>query len=101
MKDQPRMWLRFVYDDGSATDLEVGRFTTVKAGTCRKVRFHVDLLPDGKHLVLADESVLRVDDKRDITSKLKRDITSKLRRIEVLRSSEGQSQAGTVPTPQE
>ena len=93
MKDQPRMWLRFVYDDGSATDLEVGRFTTVKAGTCRKVRFHVDMLPDGKHLVLADESVLRVDDKRDITSKL--------RRIEVLRSSEGQSQAGTVPTPQE
>jgi len=78
-----RMWLQFVYDDGSTTAVEVGKFTTLKAGAQQKVRFHLDLLPDGKHLVIADESLLRVDDERRITSKL--------RRIEVLRSSEGQS----------
>ena len=93
MKEQPRMWLQFVYDGWSTTDLEVSKFTSVKAGVSSKVRLHVDFLPDSKHLIIADESLLRVDGKRQITSKLKR--------IEILRSSEGQSPAGTIPTPEE
>ena len=63
MKEQDRMWLRFVYADGSTTDIEVGKFTSIKASPGSKVKFHVNCLPDGKHLVIADESVLQVDDK--------------------------------------
>jgi hypothetical protein len=72
------MWLRFVYEDGSEKDLEVGKFTSIKANPAGKVRLHIDQLPDGKHLVIADESILKVDGKRQIVSKL--------RRIEVVRS---------------
>ena len=80
MKTSPKMILRFVYEDGSSTDLEVGKFTSIKASPNSKVKFHVDCLPDGKHLVIADESLLKVDDKREIVSRLKR--------IDVVRSGD-------------
>ena len=80
---EPRMWLRFVYDDGSTSDLEIEKFASIKSSPKNKVKFHVDAGKDGKHLLIVDESVLKVDAHREIVSKITR--------IDVLRSSDGQS----------
>ena len=73
MKTEPRMWLRFVYDDGSTVKQEVGRVTALKMPV-QKVLFHVDRLEDGKHLVIGNIEVLPEG--------------RKLKRIDVLRSTD-------------
>jgi hypothetical protein len=79
---EPRMWLKFVYDNGSEFDLEVVKFTTLR-GDVKQVVMHVDQLKDGKHLVIMSEAVMPMDENRKSKGKLKR--------IEILRSSDGQT----------
>lgn len=77
MKEQPKMWLQFVYDDGSEFKVEVKKFTTLR-GDVKQVVMHVDQLKDGGHLVIMSESVMPVDGDRKLKGKLKR--------IDVIRS---------------
>ena len=74
MKDKPRMWLKFVYDDGSEVEAEVCKVTAL-AMPVKKTLLHVDRMDDGRHLVIGNIEVLP-DGK-------------KLKRIDVVRSSDG------------
>lgn len=60
--DEIRRWLRFEFDDGSHVDFEIGRATILKKET-DKVLFHLDRLPDGKHLMICSQEACP-DDKK-------------------------------------
>ena len=69
---RPRQTWRFVYDDGSTKEFEIGKFTVLHMKT-KQVLMHMDRLPDGKHLLIAAEEVLpdgrkieRIEIDRDI-----------------------------------
>jgi len=72
--------LKFVYDDGSEFSLEIAKFSTLRKDV-KQVMMHVDQLPDGKVLLIMNESIMPVGEDRKLKGNLKR--------IDVIRSSEG------------
>jgi hypothetical protein len=63
-KKQPKRWFKFVYDDGSETELEVSKCTVVHMEP-QKVLFHFDRIGDGQHLLIANETMLPEGKKLD------------------------------------
>jgi hypothetical protein len=74
-----KKWLRFVYDDGTVFPLEISTFTTLRKDV-KQVMFHIDRLKDGKHLLIMNESIMPMDEARNMKAKLDR--------IEVVRESD-------------
>ena len=70
--DGAKQFWKFVYDDGTEKEIEIGKVTVCKMDTW-KVLMHLDRLPDGKHLVIYMQEVMpdgkkleRIDVRREI-----------------------------------
>lgn len=59
-----KVFLEFKYLDGTCSRLELGKVTVLKKKT-DKVVFHLDRLPDGKHLLICSEEMLPDNQKLD------------------------------------
>jgi len=50
--------LKFVFRDGSEKYLEIGRYTSIKAGVLNKVMLHIDKLDGDKMLLICNEDLV-------------------------------------------
>lgn len=64
MSTEPaRLVFRATYTDGSTKDFEVGKVTSIRKGGRAGVEMHLDLMQDGKHLLICSTNMLP-DDKQ-------------------------------------
>lgn len=77
--DKPSVQLALRFSDGSSIPLTISKFTTLRKGV-PKVLIHLDRLEDGSCLLIVNEELLPVNNKRELTAKLIR--------IDVVRNSD-------------
>lgn len=60
MSSKPKIQrkFKFVFRDGSEKYLEIGKYTSIKAGVLNKVMLHIDKLDDGKMLLICNEDLI-------------------------------------------
>jgi len=54
---QSRVWLKFIYKDGSNQICELGKHTSLSSDV-PKIMFHVDMMNDEKYLMITNQSIL-------------------------------------------
>ena len=64
MKNKPKAFLKFNYTDNTSTTIELSKVTVLNM-PLKQVAFHLDKLPDGKYLMLANIEILPDDKKLD------------------------------------